>query len=263
MQLMDGKKLSKQLSISLRQKFQSLQLPQIPTVVILQIGDSPASNRFIQLKVKKGESLGIKVIHKKYPAGITQAKLLKHIKVFNQDLNVSGLMLQLPLPSHLDVNFLLDSISVNKDIDGLNSENNRVYPAVVEAVLRLIDTYKIELEKKQVLILNNTRLIGQPLGKALISKHAIVTIADKYTKNITNLAKNSDILVSATGVANLVSGSWIKSGAVVIDIGFPGDVDFISTASKTSFITPVPGGVGPMTVYSLFENLFKLISLSS
>lgn len=256
---MEGKKLSDDLTQILKQKFQSLQLPQTPTIIILQVGDNPASNKFIQLKVKKGESLGIKVIHKRYPADITQIKLLKDIKVFNQDLNISGLMLQLPLPSHLDTNLLLDSISVGKDIDGLNSQNNRVYPAVVEAVLKLLQAYKIVLKDKQILILNNTRLIGQPLAAALNKTGAKVTIADKYTKNTKSMAKNSDILISATGVSNLINSSWLKNKAVVIDVGFPGDINSKSVDTVASVLSPSVGGVGPMTVYCLFENLYRLL----
>jgi methylenetetrahydrofolate dehydrogenase (NADP+)/methenyltetrahydrofolate cyclohydrolase len=260
MQLLNGHKVVNHLFPILKDKFANLPKDRSKNLVIIQIGDNAASNKFVELKIKKGESFGINVILKKYQSAIDNSSLQQEINLLNQDQSISGLMIQLPLPPHLDSEKLLDLVSPSKDVDGLNINNTKLFPAVVEAVLTMCREYQISFANKKVLIINNTKLVGKPLARVLKSQKAAVDIADKYTQNIKILSQSADILISATGVANLIDDSWIKDQAIVIDIGYPGDVNTSTIQNKASFISPVPGGIGPLTVHCLFENFYKLLA---
>lgn len=256
MQLLDGKALALIIQNQLISRIKKLNF--VPKLVIVQVGDDPASLKYVALKQKKGQELGINVIVNHYPESIKHYELLDFIQKANQDASVHGLMAQLPLPTHLNRDQVLQSISTHKDADGL-TPNSPCQPAAVVGILNLLKHYQIDIRGKNTVIINDSKLVGLPLSTQFTKDGATVTVLNKHTKDILPFTQHADILISATGVPKLITGTHIKPGCVVVDVGYPSDVDFDSVAPKASFLTPNPGGVGPMTIISLFSNLLDLI----
>lgn len=218
------------------------------TLVIFLLTNDPASQKYVSLKEKMGHELGVNVIVE---------RSLEKFDFYNQDSSTTGLMVQLPVPPDVHKDDLLASINPKKDVDGLNPKSG-VKPATVLGILKLLEFYKVDLTDKNIVVLNDSSLIGRPLVRTLFRFTKNIAICNKFTRNLEQISSNADILISATGVSKLVNQSWLKQGSVVIDAGYPGDVDFESVKNRVSAITPVPGGVGPMTVISLFQNLLEL-----
>ncbi len=218
-------------------------------LVIFLLTSDPASLKYVSLKQKMGQELGVKVIIE---------NSLEKFDFYNQDPSTTGLMVQLPVPQDIHRDNLLSSINPKKDCDGLNPKSH-IHPAVITAILKIIDYYKVDLTDKNIVILNDSNLIGKPLVRVFYPHTKEIAMCNKFTQNLQQICSNADIIISATGVAKLISSTWVKQGSIVIDAGYPGDVDFESIKNKVAAITPVPGGVGPMTVISLFENLYNLI----
>jgi len=244
--LLDGQILSQKVLSGLHF------LPSTKLGIIL-VGDDPHSLKYVDLKLRAAATVGVEVIFHHLPLTTSESELIKLIDQLNTDPNITGFFIQLPLPPAFDRRRLLDLISPQKDVDGLTT-NSPFVPAVVGGIVRLLCEYKIDLNNKNIVIINDSDLIGRPLFKQLSTSTAKVTICNINTQDTAKIASSADILITATGVRGLVTSSFIKPGAVVIDAA-TGDVDFKAVAPLCSYITPTYGGVGPMTIASLLYNL--------
>lgn len=251
------------------------QLPTKPTMVIFQVGSREDSNAFIRQKKLFAESIGAKVIHEQYDEDVMQNALLKKIEQANKDSLIHGIILQLPLPKHLDKQVLIEAINYKKDVDGLTSKNLKLLfendsagliPAASKGIITLLDAYDIPIAGKKVVIVGRSTLVGKPTMLALLNRNATVSICHDKTENLKEETKTADILILAIGDPEFITASYInpKKQQAIIDVGINkkdgktvGDVDFASVEPLVSAISPVPGGVGPMTVLSLFQNLVE------
>lgn len=256
-----------------------------PVLAIVQVGDRPDSNIYIRNKIKFGEEIGVRVLLKKFEcdpillklhgASTNQEEVIEEIQKLNKDENINGIIVQLPLPEGFDTEKVVASISKKKDADGLVGSEKEgemlVTPATARAVMRLLDFYKVEVRGKKVAVIGRSRLAGGPIARSLEEAGAEVYVCHRETPNIPDICKGADIVVSAAGQPNLVTKDYVKEGQVVIDVGINkvlehgsekqklvGDVAFYEVEPIVSAITPVPGGVGPLTVACLFENLTDL-----
>lgn len=247
-----------------------------PRLSIIMVGEEPASKLFVRNKVRYCEKVGVdvKVIHK--PDSIDLESLLEVVESLNDDPNVNGILVQLPLPKHLDPYRILSALDPNKDVDGLTPVNlgrlmhgdETLAPCGAKAVVKILEYYGVELEGVEVCVVSNSILVGKPLSMLLTNRFATVSLCHAKTRDLSSHTSNADILVSATGVPLLIKASMIRDGAIVVDVGVSkiegkivGDVDFENVISRVSMITPVPGGVGPVTVAMVVENLFQAMKL--
>ena len=276
--ILDGKALSRKIQNHLQEKIAEFD-PKIgrpPGLAVLMVGDNPASAVYVRNKEKACQRIGMASFGKHLPANITQTALAAEISALNQDNNVDGILIQLPLPNHLDAVTLLHQIDPDKDADGLHPLNLgklvRSEPGLRSCtpagVIKLLEEYDIPLEGKKAVVIGRSILVGKPLALMLLEKNATVTMAHSRTHNLAEVCQEADILVAAVGKPELVTGSMVKPGAVVIDVGINritdqegnsrlvGDVEFDSVSQIASYITPVPGGVGPMTVAMLLSNTY-------
>lgn len=254
MQLLDGKSLSQQILNSLKLKIVDCRL-KINLHVIL-VGNDPNSLKYVSLKEKRAQEIGVEFTLHHLPESTTEIELLSLVNSLNNDPKVTGFFTQLPMPLHINRNRVLYAIDPKKDVDGLNPKSSFT-PAVVKATIRLLDYYHLAVADKTAVIINKSQLIGVPLQKILEKRGCTVFLADINTKNIPKLGRGADILISATGRKELVTADYIKPGAVVVDIG-GGDVDFGAVKDVCSYITPTIGGIGPMTIACLLENLVNV-----
>lgn len=248
--LLDGKTLANQILSGL--KFSNTRLD------IILVGNDLSSVKYTQLKQQKAKELGIDCQLHHLPETAPQGDVINLINQLNINPSVTGFFVQLPLPSHLDKDTILNSIDSGKDVDGLNP-NSSFTPAVVLGIIKLLENYQINFDHQNIVIINDSELIGQPLKKIFESRGAIVTLGNDHTVDLPSITQTADILISATGVKNLITPDHVKEGAVVVDIA-AGDVDFARVKDKCSYITPTFGGVGPMTIACLFQNLLKASS---
>lgn len=246
--LIDGKTLSEKILIDLKKA----DLSKLSLHVIL-VGDDPSSVKYVSLKQKKCLEIGVNFHLHHLPVSTSEAELNKLVTQLNNDPSVTGFFIQLPLPKQINESNILLKIDPAKDVDGLNP-NSSFSPAVVVGIVKLLENYQITFSQKNIVIVNDSNLIGQPLKKVLESKGGIVTLCNEHTSNLQLETQEADILISATGVKNLITDDFVKNGAVVVDVA-NGDVDFAGVSPKCSFITPTFGGVGPMTVACLLYNL--------
>lgn len=251
MVLLDGLTLSRKILSELKLKIENYKL-KISLHVIL-VGDDPNSQKYVDLKQKRCGEIGLKCIVHRLSANTKESVVLNLTTELNNDQSVTGYFVQLPMPSTIDKQKVISSISPAKDVDGL-TDNSPYTPAVVRGVVSLLEKNKLEFTGKNAVIINDSKLIGIPLKNILEKKRCRVTICNEFTKNIQKISRGADYLFSATGVKGLITHDYIKPGAVVVDIG-GGDVDFADVSPFCSFITPTIGGVGPMTIASLLQNL--------
>lgn len=267
-EIIDGKALANRLRTELTAQiaWEGLQ----PGLAVILVGHDPASEIYVGNKIKACEKAGITSFEHRLPANVAQADVLYLIKTLNEDPAVHGILLQLPLPAHLESHVCLEAIDPSKDADGLHSQNlgrlmgieKGPVPCTPQGCLQLIKSVETNLSGLNALVIGTSRLVGRPMGLLLLNEECTVTYAHIQTRNVPELARQADILVVATGVPGLVKGDWVKEGAVVIDVGITrgadgkitGDVDFEAARLKARAITPVPGGVGPMTIYCLLKN---------
>lgn len=273
--LLDGQTTSKKILDSLKLEINSLNLK--PNLDIIIVGNDPSSQKYVSLKQKKAKSIGIGGQIHQLDQNSTTQKVVDLINKLNIDPEVTGLMVQLPLPSQIDTKQVLLSINPSKDADGLNPLNlallfqknsNAIPSATSFGIIKLLEEYKIDLNGKNAVIIGRSPEVGLPLFAQLLSKNATVTICHSYTQNLSQITNQADILISAIGKSGSFGKEYLKKDAVVIDVGFginpntkkvEGDFDFESIKDIASFISPVPGGVGPMTVASL---LFNTVSVA-
>lgn len=274
--IINGKKTAQLIFDELKEKVSKLS--EKPTIAVIIVGENPASKIYVKIKHKKAMELGMNSFVVEMPENTTQEDLLLKIEELNKNPNVNAILVQMPLPAHINTYQVLEKISPIKDVDGFTFENvaknmigipPNAYSCTPKGILRLLEDYSIEIEGKNVLIIGRSNIVGKPLAAMFLNKNATITVAHSKTKNLEKLARNADIVVAAVGIPKFVKASWIKENAVVIDVGITrledktlvGDVDFEEVAKKASFITPVPGGVGPMTIIMLLENTLELFLL--
>lgn len=275
-QILDGKALAQKIRTQLQSRVQSLQakIDRPPGLAVLMVGDNPASAVYVRNKEKACQKVGITSFGRHFPRDISESELSKAITELNQDDRVDGILVQLPLPSHLDTVSLLHQIHPDKDADGLHPVNLgklvRSEPGLRSCtpagVMELLQEYNIPLAGKNAVVVGRSILVGKPLSLMLLDKNATVTIAHSRTQDLAAVCRDADILVAAVGKPKLITPEMVKPGAVVIDVGINrvedkegksrlvGDVAFNSVAEVASYITPVPGGIGPMTVAMLLKN---------
>ncbi|MHB1693265.1 MAG: bifunctional 5,10-methylenetetrahydrofolate dehydrogenase/5,10-methenyltetrahydrofolate cyclohydrolase [bacterium] len=268
--IIDGKKIAADIELSLKEKIDYLKNNGIvPCIYVILIGDNPASVIYVRNKENAAKRCGI--LSKKIilPVDVSEDELLNKINELNDNPLVHGILVQLPVPPHIDENKIMETISVNKDVDGFHpfnegkifSGNSSFYPCTPLGIIKMLDYSNIELTGKNVIIVGQSIIVGKPLSIMLMNRYATVSVLNIYTGDIRRWTKMADILISATGKAHLIDDSFVKDGAVVIDVGIAklngkicGDVNFDTVIEKVSKITPVPGGVGPVTVSVLMEN---------
>lgn len=275
--ILDGKKLRDKIIENLKAKVDTFE--EKPTLVVILVGENPASKIYVNNKKKMAEKIGIHSEVINYPANITEAELLDKIKELNNNKKVTAILVQLPLPKHISKDNVMNKIIPSKDVDGFtpynfgklfSGETPTVYPCTPKGILLLLDEYNIEIEGKHVVIVGRSNIVGKPLSQMMLNKNATVTICHSHTKNLSQITKTADILVSAVG-KNVIEGEMLKTDCVIVDVGIfkdengktRGDVDFESASKIASFISPVPGGVGPMTIASLMLNTVELFEKNS
>ena len=258
--LLDGK-IAREHYVSLLEK-RVKGLSFVPCLVILQVGNRTDSDSYIKAKKSFAQKIGVKETHVNFDEKISQEEIIEVIKKYNEDKSVHGIIVQLPLPPQINSETVLNLIDPKKDIDGLNCAT-KFLPATARGIRELIKFYKIELAGRKVTVLGRSKLVGEPVARMCHEEGAIVTICHSKTENIPEKARNSDILIVAIGKANFIGKEYLKEGQIVIDVGITrhttgelqGDVNFDEAKDIVQMITPVPGGVGQMTVLALFENL--------
>lgn len=269
MLLLDGKKLSTIIKEELKKNISKHQ--QKPTLAVVLVGNDEASKIYVKNKIKSCEECGIKSIAYKYD-DMSEDELLELIKKLNEDKNINGILVQLPLPKHIDKDKIIKAISADKDVDGFCGENiagmfldkECLKSCTPKGIIRLLKHHKIPIKGQNVVIVGASNIVGKPLSLLMINESATVTVCRSSTKDISLYTKTADIVIMAAGKANLLKKDMVKNGAVIVDVGMNrldeklvGDVDFDSVSSIASAITPVPGGVGPMTIASLLENTYQ------
>ena len=270
--ILDGKMLRDKIFESLKAKLDKMQ--QKPTLAVILVGENPASQIYVRNKKKTAEKLGINSLSIEYPSDISEKELLNKIKELNSDEKVTAILVQLPLPEHINKNRIIDAILPQKDVDGLtpynlgklfSGEEPFVYPCTPKGILLLLDEYNIKLEGKNIVVVGRSNLVGKPVAQMLLKRNATVTMCHSHTKNLSEITKTADIIVSAVG-KKVIGEKMLKSDCVVIDVGIfrdengkiSGDVDFENVSKTAAYISPVPGGVGPMTIASLMLNTVEL-----
>lgn len=274
--ILDGKALAAKIQKELAATIAEVQ-PKIgrpPGLAVLMVGDNPASAAYVSNKEKACAKVGIASFGKHFPTQTSQTELEEVIAELNEDERVDGILVQLPLPNHLDAISLLHKIAPDKDADGLHPVNlgrlvrteAGLRSCTPAGVMRLLEEYKIPLVGKQAVVVGRSILVGKPMALMLLDADATVTIAHSRTQNLKTITHNADILVAAAGIPGLITADMVKLGAVVVDVGINrvtdssgksrlvGDIDFAATANVAEYITPVPGGIGPMTVAMLLQN---------
>lgn len=272
--ILDGTKIKKEILEDLKEEVSKLS--EKPKLVVIQVGNNESSNIYINQKIKMCHFIGYDHEHVKLDENITNNEIISIIDKLNDDEKVHGILVQMPLPKHLDDKVIQNRINVYKDVDGLTDINNgklvhqkaALYPCTPSGIIELLRRYNIDLEGKETVILGRSILVGKPLANMLINENATVTICHSKTKDISFHTKRADILISAIGSPKKITADMVKEGAVVVDVGITkvdsqiyGDIDFDNVKEKTSYITPVPGGVGQMTVALLAKNILKAYKL--
>ena len=277
--IIDGKKASGEILRFLQLMVADIKLKHniVPTLAVILVGDDPASKVYVSKKEEMAKKIGFNSLMINLPDGTTQEEIADKIEELNQNDDVNAILVQLPLPDYLDSHSLINGISPMKDVDGFTPYNagllatgkESVVPCTALGIMKLLEEYNIQLAGKNVTIVGRSNIVGKPLAHLMMAKNATVTVAHSKTENLKEHTLNADILVCAIGKKHLITADMVKDGAVVIDVGITrgedgkltGDVDFENVKEKASFITPVPGGVGPMTIAMLAYNTYKLFAI--
>ena len=279
MELIDGKELAKKIRANLKIEVDKLkQKGIIPKLAVIMVGDDKASSVYVRNKSRACNEIGIEFEEFLKGQDTTQEELLSLIQELNKREDVHGILLQSPIPQHLDIREAFNLIDYKKDVDGFNPVNvgrlsigeDAFISCTPHGVIRMLEEYNIPIEGKRAVIIGRSNIVGKPLIQCLLSKNATVTVCHSKTQNIGEITKEADVLIVALGRPKFVKEDMVKPGAVVIDVGINrndegklvGDVDFENVAKKASYITPVPGGVGPMTIAMLMENVVKAAKMT-
>ncbi|RKQ61610.1 methylenetetrahydrofolate dehydrogenase (NADP+)/methenyltetrahydrofolate cyclohydrolase [Thermovibrio guaymasensis] len=278
--ILDGRVLSEKIRGELKEEVEYLKekFGRAPTLAVVLVGNDPASEIYVRNKIKACQKVGINSLDKKLPETITQEELNRVVKELNDNKDVDGIIVQLPLPKHLSCREVINYISPEKDVDGFHPLNagkcmlglydEGLMPCTPAGVMKFFEEYGIELQGKNAVMVGHSNIVGKPLANMLLNANATVSVCHVYTQDLAFYTKKADILCVATGVPHLIKAEMVKDGAVVIDIGISrlngkivGDVDFEAVKEKASAITPVPGGVGPMTITMLLYNTVKAFKM--
>ena len=272
--IIDGKEVAKKTRMKLKNEVQELKEKGInPKLTVIMVGDNPASKVYVRNKSKACNEVGVEYEEYFLDSKITQKELIELIEKLNKDKSINGILLQSPLPEHLDINEAFRTIDYRKDVDGFHPMNvgklvlgqDTFVSCTPYGIMRLFEEYGIDLCGKNVVILGRSNIVGKPLVQCCLNNNATVTICHSKTKDVKEVTKNADILVVAIGKAKFLKADMVKENAIIIDVGINrldtgklvGDVDFENVSKKASYITPVPGGVGPMTIAMLLNNVIK------
>ena len=275
--LIDGKALAAKIRADMKVKVAQLEAEHgyRPGLAVVLVGENPASQVYVRNKIKACEEAGIRSIEKRLPESTSEEDLLNLVRSLNEDPSVDGILVQLPLPGHLSSELIIQNIAPEKDVDGFHVASAGALltgrpgfrPCTPYGVMKLLESAGCEIEGKHAVVIGRSNIVGKPQALMLLEKNATVTIAHSRTRNLPEVVREADIVVAAVGRAKMVKGDWLKPGAVVIDVGMNrdengklcGDVDFESALEVAGAITPVPGGVGPMTIAMLMTNTVEAV----
>ena len=275
MQLIDGKSLANKVQASVTSEVETLKQEKniVPGLAVILIGDDPASHAYVKMKAKACEKVGFYSITHNMPDTISQDEIIATIEMMNSNPRIDGILVQLPLPKHVDTDKILEVIDPKKDVDGFHAYNVGRLVTNLDAfvactplgVMKMFEEYKIDLKGQDVCVVGASNIVGKPMASLLLNADATVTVTHIFTKDLKAHTSKADIIVVGVGVPGLIKEDMVKDGAIVIDIGINrlengslvGDVDFENVSKKCSYITPVPGGVGPMTIAMLLSNTLK------
>lgn len=278
--LMEGKSLAKRKKDEIKVYLEKIEKEYNikPCVASILVGDDQAAKVYINSQLKACKEVGIDGRTYFLANETTQEDLLDLIEELNNDDNIDGIMLNLPLPKHIDSTIILNRIKIYKDVDGFKAENlgllvqnnkNYIAPSTPAGIMEILKEYKIDIEGKEVVVVGRSNIVGKPMAALILNKHGTVTICNSYTKNLEEKTKRADILISAVGKVKFITEAMVKDGSVVVDIGINrvdgklvGDVDFENVKNKVSYITPVPGGVGATTVAMLMSNIVNSFKIN-
>ncbi|HTW11324.1 MAG TPA: bifunctional 5,10-methylenetetrahydrofolate dehydrogenase/5,10-methenyltetrahydrofolate cyclohydrolase [Solirubrobacteraceae bacterium] len=275
-QLIDGRRVADRIRARVAEQVAAMEVK--PGLATILVGDDPASHVYVGSKRRTCVELGMRDLHRALPAAASQEELAALILELNEDPEVTGILLQLPLPGHVDAHPLVELIDPDKDVDGLTQFNAGrlargtpgLRPCTPLGVIALLDDYRVPIEGTDVVVVGRSDLVGWPLAQMLLQRDATVTSCHKGTRNLVRVCRHADVLIVATGVRHLVDADYVRPGATVIDVGIhrtpdgiTGDVDFEAVAPLVDLITPVPGGVGPMTIAMLMQNTVQAAGLQN
>ncbi len=271
--LLDGKALSEKIINNLKEKVSKL--VKIPTLAVILVGDDKASKIYVNKKNECAKNIGINSICLNFPETVSEEELQKEIEKLANNSDIDAILVQLPLPKHINKNNIINKIPAKKDVDGFHPYNlgcllSGVKPFAVpctpKGIMRILNEYAIKVEGKNIVVIGRSNIVGKPLAQLMLNENATVTVCHSKTKNLKEITNKADVLIVATGKPKLIDASYVKEDSVIIDVGISrqndgklsGDVDFETVKNKAAYITPVPGGVGPMTIAMLMENTIEL-----
>lgn len=271
--ILDGKTLSQKILAEVSEKV--AKLDKKPHLVVLLVGEDAASQLYVNMKEKTAQKIGLKSTVLRYPENTEEEVILDKIAELNNDKDVTAILVQVPLPKQISEQKVIQAVAPHKDVDGFTTENigkisiglePYAYPCTPLGIIKLLEEYNVDIAGKHAVVVGRSNILGKPVAQMLLNKNATVTICHSYTKNLSEITKTADILVAAVGKPKMIKKEMIKPNCIVIDAGTSkvdgktvGDVDFENVSELTSYITPVPGGVGPMTIACLMENTYFLI----
>ena len=279
MQILDGKKLAKKIEENVAKEVEALKATtgRVPGLAVVLVGNDPASQAYVNMKKKACDRVGFYSVTHEMPETISQEAIEETIKMMNQNPNIDGILIQLPLPKHIDTTKLLELVEPSKDVDGFHPYNvgrlttglDGFVPCTPLGVMELLNEYEIDVKGKNCCVVGASNIVGKPMAALLLNANATVEICHIFTDDLKKHTQNADMIFVGAGVINLIKEDMVKEGAVVVDIGINrndegklvGDVDFENVSKKCSYITPVPGGVGPMTIAMLLANTLKAAKL--
>ena len=271
MQIIDGKKISAEVKDEVKARMERLKSQgKEGSLAVIQVGDDPASSIYVRNKARACEYCGIGNITSKLDASSTEEELLALIDAYNEDPDIIGILVQLPLPPQMDEEHVIDAIALDKDVDGFSKKSvgalcigsSGLRSCTPAGVMELLKRYHIQIDGKNCVVVGRSNIVGKPMAMMLLNENGTVTVAHSHTENLKEICRQADILVASVGKAHFITADYVKEGAVVIDVGInrtedghlQGDVDFDDVKEHASYITPVPGGVGPMTIAMLMNN---------
>ena len=274
-QLLDGKQTAKHLMESLAREIAALNVRITPRLVAVLVGDNPASEVYVARKMKVAREIGIESELHRFPATVSQSELVDHLEALNQNPEVHAVLVQLPLPHPLPAQVILDTVLPHKDVDGFHPLNQGklalgieppALPCTPAGILQLLDAYQLSVDGLRAAVVGRSNIVGKPITLMLTHRNATVTLCHSKTRDLESITRECDLIVAATGYAGLIRAEGVKPGAIVVDVGMNrlasgalvGDVDFEGVRNTAAYITPVPGGVGPMTIAMLMRNTLRL-----
>jgi len=278
-EVVDGKLVSQKLRTQMKDRVNSLMLKDIkPGLAVILVGDNPASQVYVRNKIRACESIGVQSTVIRLAKNCSEQSVLDELMRLNSDPVINGILVQLPLPKHIDENKILETIKPEKDVDGFHklnvgamvTGNAQFYPCTPHGVMKLLDYYNVPIEGQHAVVIGRSNIVGKPMALMLLERGATVSICNSKTPDVSIFTRQADIVVAAVGRGDVLTGKMVKPGAAVIDVGInrlqdgslAGDVDYDSVRSVAGFVTPVPGGVGPMTITMLLENTIRAAEMT-